>query len=328
MAERGFPMKRNWHILFSTLLISVWMCGCEKNPNGSKKTSIAFVAGAATDFWTFAQAGCKKAEQELQSVNVEFRFTSGGTAVEQKRVIDDLLVKGISGIIITPLDPKNQAMMVNQVAAQIPVIITDSDIPGSHRLCYVGTDNILAGREAGKLIRELLPKGGKVVMFVGKIDAQNAKERIQGVEEELKDTDIKIMDIRTDDIDRIRAKANVNDVLVKYPEVDCLVGLWSYNGPMILAAVKDAGKLGKVHIVAFDEEEDVLNGVKDGYIHGTIVQQPFEFGYQSVILLAKYLEGDNTSIPDDGKIVIPTSIIKKEQAESFIQTIRALRQTP
>ncbi len=321
-------MKRNWHILFSTLLISVWMCGCEKNPNGSKKTSIAFVAGAATDFWTFAQAGCKKAEQELQSVNVEFRFTSGGTAVEQKRVIDDLLVKGISGIIITPLDPKNQAMMVNQVAAQIPVIITDSDIPGSHRLCYVGTDNILAGREAGKLIRELLPKGGKVVMFVGKIDAQNAKERIQGVEEELKDTDIKIMDIRTDDIDRIRAKANVNDVLVKYPEVDCLVGLWSYNGPMILAAVKDAGKLGKVHIVAFDEEEDVLNGVKDGYIYGTIVQQPFEFGYQSVILLAKYLEGDNTSIPDDGKIVIPTSIIKKEQAESFIQTIRALRQTP
>lgn len=328
MAERGFPMKRNWHILFSTLLISVWMCGCEKNPNGSKKTSIAFVAGAATDFWTFAQAGCKKAEQELQSVNVEFRFTSGGTAVEQKRVIDDLLVKGISGIIITPLDPKNQAMMVNQVAAQIPVIITDSDIPGSHRLCYVGTDNILAGREAGKLIKELLPKGGKVVMFVGKIDAQNAKERIQGVEEELKDTDIKIMDIRTDDIDRIRAKANVNDVLVKYPEVDCLVGLWSYNGPMILAAVKDAGKLGKVHIVAFDEEEDVLNGVKDGYIYGTIVQQPFEFGYQSVILLAKYLEGDNTSIPDDGKIVIPTSIIKKEQAESFIQTIRALRQTP
>jgi len=328
LAERGFPMKRNWHILFSTLLISVWMCGCEKNPNGSKKTSIAFVAGAATDFWTFAQAGCKKAEQELQSVNVEFRFTSGGTAVEQKRVIDDLLVKGISGIIITPLDPKNQAMMVNQVAAQIPVIITDSDIPGSHRLCYVGTDNILAGREAGKLIRELLPKGGKVVMFVGKIDAQNAKERIQGVEEELKNTDIKIMDIRTDDIDRIRAKANVNDVLVKYPEVDCLVGLWSYNGPMILAAVKDAGKLGKVHIVAFDEEEDVLNGVKDGYIYGTIVQQPFEFGYQSVILLAKYLEGDNTSIPDDGKIVIPTSIIKKEQAESFIQTIRALRQTP
>jgi len=237
-------------------------------------------------------------------------------------------VKGISGLIVTPLDPQNQARMIDQVASQIPVIITDSDIPGGDRLCYIGTDNVSAGCEAGKLIKELLPEGGEIVMFVGKIDAQNAKERIQGIEEELKDTEIQILDIRTDNIDRVRAKANVNDVLVKYPEVDCLVGLWSYNGPMILAAVKDAGKLGQIHIVAFDEEEDVLNGVKDGFIYGTIVQQPFEFGYQSVHVLTRYLQGDQTVIPADGKIIIPTSVIKQPQAEEFIQTIRTLRQNP
>ncbi|MEN6306752.1 MAG: sugar-binding protein [Anaerohalosphaeraceae bacterium] len=304
------------------------ICSCGKNPDASQETTIAFVAGAATDFWTFAQAGCKKAESELDSVKVEFRFTSGGTAVEQKRVIDDLLVKGVSGMIVTPLDPQNQAMMIDQVAAQIPLVITDSDIPGSKRLCYIGTDNVAAGREAGKLIQELLPKGGKIVMFVGKTDAQNAKERIEGLQAELKDSRVEILDIRTDDIDRIRAKANVNDTLVKYPDIDCLVGLWSYNGPMILAAVKDAGKLGKVKIVAFDEEEDVLNGVKDGYIYGTVVQQPFEFGYQSVQLLARCLKGDKSGIPASGNIVIPTSIIKKEQAESYIQTIRSLRQNP
>jgi len=300
--------------------------GCAKRSNNSQTKTIAFVAGAATDFWTFAQAGCKKADSELDSVKVEFRFTSGGTAAEQKRVIDDLLVKGVSGMIITPLDPKNQAMMIDQVAAQVPVVITDSDVPGSKRLCYIGTDNVLAGREAGKLVKEVLPQGGKIVMFVGKIDAQNAKERIEGIKEELKGSGIEILDIRTDDIDRIRAKANVNDILVKYPDVSCLVGLWSYNGPMILAAVKDAGKLGKVHIVAFDEEEDVLNGIKDGYIYGTIVQQPFEFGYQSVCLLEKYIKGDKTAIPANGNIIIPTSVIKKEQAESFIQKMRALRQ--
>lgn len=307
-------------------LILFCLCGCEKHSgDSSQATTVAFVAGAATDFWTFTRAGCEKAERELESVSVEFRFTSGGTAVEQKRVIDDLLVKGISGMIVTPLDPDNQAMMIDRVASQIPVIITDSDIPGSDRICYIGTDNVSAGREAGNLIKELLPDGGEIVMFVGKVDAQNAKERIQGVREELEGTDIQILDIRTDDIDRIRAKANVNDVLVKYPDVDCLVGLWSYNGPMILAAVKDAGKLGQVDIVAFDEEEDVLNGVKDGYIYGTIVQQPFEFGYQSVHVLASYLQGDKTVIPPDGKIVIPTSVIKQEQAEAFIQKIRSLR---
>ena len=307
-------------IVFVCLLIS----GCE-NREGSQKDTVAFVAGAATDFWTFARAGCQKAESELDNISVEFRFTSGGTAVEQKRVIDDLMVKGIDGLIVTPLDPDNQAMMIDKVAAQIPVIITDSDIPGSDRICYIGTDNVSAGREAGKLMKELLPDGGDIVMFVGKTDAQNAKERIQGVKEELEGTKINVLDIRTDDIDRIRAKANVNDVLVKYPDIDCLVGLWSYNGPMILAAVKDAGRLGEVPIVAFDEEEDVLNGVKDGYIYGTIVQQPFEFGYQSVHTLAKYLNGDTSVIPSSNKIVIPTSVIKQPQAEDFIRKIRSLK---
>ena len=326
--ERNVLMRRNAISILLIYLLAYLMTGCDRQPGGEpKKTSIAFVAGAATDFWTFARAGCKKAEHVLGSVSVEFRFTPGGTAVEQKRVIDDLMVKGISGMIVTPLDPLNQAMLIDQVASQIPVIITDSDIPGSKRICYIGTDNVLAGREAGKLIKELLPNGGQIVMFVGKIDAQNAKERIEGVEAELQGTTIRILDIRTDDIDRIRAKANVNDVLVKYSDVDCLVGLWSYNGPMILAAVKDAGKLGQVHIVAFDEEQDVLNGVKDGYIYGTIVQQPFEFGYQSVCMLSRYLQGDKTVIPPDGKIVIPTSVIKQPQAEEFIQTIQSLRAT-
>jgi len=317
------------HFGISIFCISIlFLFGCEKKTDATKTTSIAFVAGATTDFWTFTRAGCEKAEQEFETISVEFRFTPGGTAVDQKRVIDDLMVKGISGLIVTPLDPQNQARMIDQVASQIPVIITDSDIPGGDRLCYIGTDNVSAGCEAGKLIKELLPEGGEIVMFVGKIDAQNAKERIQGIEEELKDTEIQILDIRTDNIDRVRAKANVNDVLVKYPEVDCLVGLWSYNGPMILAAVKDAGKLGQIHIVAFDEEEDVLNGVKDGFIYGTIVQQPFEFGYQSVHVLTRYLQGDQTVIPADGKIIIPTSVIKQPQAEEFIQTIRTLRQNP
>lgn len=320
--RKDIVMKIRMSILCA--VITLFIFGCQRRPD-TDETTVAFVAGAATDFWTYAQAGCEKADSELESVRVEFRFTSGGTAGEQKRVVDDLLVKGVSGVIITPLDPANQAIMVNQVAAQIPVVITDSDIPASNRLCYLGTDNVAAGREAGKLIKELLPDGGTIVMFVGKTDAQNAKERIQGVQEELTGTTINILDIRTDDIDRIRAKSNVNDVLVKYPDVDCLVGLWSYNGPMILAAVKDANKLGKVYIVAFDEEEDVLNGVKDGYIYGTVVQQPFEFGYQSVHLLAKYLRGDTNAIPQDRRIVIPTSVIRKEQAAEFISHIRTLR---
>ena len=292
---------------------------------GARHDSIAFVAGAATDFWTYAEAGCRKADAELDQVTVTFKYTGDGASADQRRIVDDLLVTGIDGLVITPLDAANQGPLVDMAAERVPVVITDSDIPGSKRLCYIGTSNVEAGREAGRLIKEVLPNGGKIMLFVGKTDAQNAKERIQGLREEIEGTDIEILDIKTDDIDRVRAKANVNDALVKYPDISCLVGLWSYNGPAILNAVRDSGKLDQVPIVAFDEEEETINGVRDGHVYATIVQQPFEFGYQSIRLLAHVLEGDRSEIPEDGRIIIPTRVIRKSQAEAFLKEIQSLR---
>jgi ribose transport system substrate-binding protein len=304
---------------------SLFFSACSREPSGDREFSIAFVAGAATDFWTYAEAGCRKADAELNNVSVTFKYTGDGASADQRRIVDDLLVTGIDGLVITPLDAVNQGPLVNMAAERIPVIITDSDIPGSNRICYIGTSNVDAGRQAGTLIKEVLPEGGRIMLFVGKTDAENAKERIQGLEDEINGTNIEILGIRTDDIDRVRAKANVNDVLVKYPDVSCLVGLWSYNGPAILNAVRDSGRLDQIPIVAFDEEEETINGVKDGHIYATIVQQPFEFGYQSVHLLAKILSGDMSAVPPSRQIIIPTRVIRQDQAEDFLKHIQSLR---
>src|SRR5690349_22973592 len=57
-----------------------------------------------------------------------------------------------------------------------------------------------------------------------------------------------ILDARTDSTDRVRAKSNAADTLVNQPDIAGMVGLWSYNGPAIVGAVRDAGKTGKVKI--------------------------------------------------------------------------------
>ncbi len=196
--------------------LTLALFGCRREEGGQKRetSTLAFVAGASTDFWTFARRGCEQADRELDEVSVEFRFTTDGTAVEQRRVLEDLQTRGIDGLAVTPLDPVNQGPLIDQLAGRIPVVITDSDIPASRRQCYVGTNTVDAGREAGRLLKELLPDGGKVMLFVGKRDAQNAKERIDGLAEVIRGTRITVVDIRTDDLDRVRAKANVNDTLV------------------------------------------------------------------------------------------------------------------
>ena len=163
------------------------------------------------------------------------------------------------------------------------------------------------------------------MIFVGKLDARNAQERYQGIKEALQGSAVQIIDVRTDDTDRVRAKANVADALVKYPDIACLVGLWSYNGPAILNAVKDAGKVGQVKIVCFDEEDETLAGVKDGAIYATVVQQPYEFGYQSVHVMAKVLAGDRSAIPANKLLIIPTLVIKRDNVEEFTAKINRLR---
>lgn len=286
---------------------------------------LAFVTNNASDFWTIARKGTEKADAELNDATVEFRIPSDGTAAEQKRLIDDLLARGVEGIAVSPVDPDNQTQLINDTAKRVLVVTQDSDAPTSDRAFYVGTDNVAAGRQAGGLIKEALPQGGKIMVFVGKLDARNAQERLQGIRETLQGSNIEIVDVRTDDTDRVRAKSNVSDTIVRYPDVVGLVGLWSYNGPAILNAVAEANKTGQVKIIAFDEEDETLAGVKQGAIYATVVQQPYEFGYQAIKLMHQYLKGDKSVVPGNKLVLVPTLTIKQDSVEEFTQKINLLR---
>ena len=315
------------HVLILLLFVPLLVLSCTSNSSdtSSKELKLAFVTNNAADFWTIARRGVEKADEELKDVSVEFKINPEPTAAEQKRIIDDLLATGVDGIAISPVDPQNQTALINEAAQKALVFTQDSDAPDSNRACYVGTDNIAAGRQAGELIKEVVPNGGKIMLFVGKLDAKNAQERIQGIKEVLMGTKVEVVDVRTDDVDDARAKANVADTIVKYPDIKALVGLWSYNGPAILNAVKDAKKTGQIQIVAFDEAPETLAGIQDGAIHGTVVQQPYEFGYQAIKLMTQVLKGDRSVIPENKQIIIPTRVIKKADVEEFAAKIKELR---
>src|SRR5919202_2158411 len=167
---------------------------CNRGAGGGSAKKLAFVTNNASDFWTIARKGCEKADAELPDVTAEFKIPADGTAAEQKRIIDDLLAKGVDGIAISPVDPDNQTQLINDVAKQTLVFTQDSDAPQSARACYVGTDNVAAGRQAGGLIKEALPQGGKIMIFVGKTDARNAQERLQGIKEAIQGSNVEIID--------------------------------------------------------------------------------------------------------------------------------------
>lgn len=288
------------------------------------KKTLALVTNASADFWTIARRGTEKAAAELPNYNVEMYVVGEATAAEQRRVLDNLLTKGVAGVSISAVDPKNSADILNKVASQAVLFTTDSDAPDTKRVLYIGTDNVAAGEQAGGLIKKALPNGGKIMLFVGTMGAANARERVEGIKKVLQGTKVEILDVRTDEVDFARAKRNVEDTLTKYPDIDGLVGLWSYNTPQIVEAVRAAGKTGAVKVIGFDEDPVTLRGIQDGIVEATVVQQPYEFGYQSMKLLAKYIEGDKSFIPADHLMIIPTKVIDSSNVGDFSKQMKEL----
>ena len=281
------------------------------------KAAIAFVVNGHSDFWKLAEAGVQAAQAELPDVELQFRYPERADAAVQQRVVDDLIAAGVKAIAVSVVDPATSTDSINKAAAAIPYFTFDSDAPQSNRVAYFGSSNVELGKNAGELMKKALPNGGKCIGFVGLPGAANAMERIQGYNEAVAGTGLELIDVRGDDIDQTRARANVDDVLVATPDVTCMVGFYSYNPPRIDEALRDAGKLGQITVVGFDEDPITLGAVKEGSFAGTVVQQPYEWGYQGSKLIANYLKGDKSGVPADGIIIIPGLTVTKDNVDAF-----------
>ena len=126
-----------------------------------------------------------------------------------------------------------------------------------------------------------------------------------------------ILGTRTDNFDFGKAKSDAEDVLTRYPDIDCMVGLFAYNPPYILEALKGADKIGRVTLIGFDEADETLQAIKDGNCYGTVVQDPYMYGYRSVELLSQLVAGEKDALPDGGVLNIPARKITQDNVDEF-----------
>jgi ribose transport system substrate-binding protein len=291
--------------------------------SAQEKKSLAFVVNGASDFWKIAEAGVKKAQAELPKYEMSLKYPEQSAAAIQQRLMDDLVAAGVDAIMVSAVDPKTSTEALNRVGGQVPLFTTDSDAPASKRIAYIGSSNVDLGKDAGELMKKAMPEGGKCMGFVGLPGADNARERIEGIRAAIKGSKVELVDVRGDDIDQTRAKRNVEDTLAANPNINCMVGIYSYNTPRIYEVLKEAGQLGKIKIIGFDEDPITLGGVREGTIAGTVVQNPYQWGYQGMKLMASYLEGDKTGIPANGLIIVPGQVIEKSNVDKFETELKA-----
>ena len=247
----------------------------------------AMVVNVAVDYWNAGRTGFDKGLADL-GVKGIYQAPANGRLDQQLSIIQTLRGQGITGLSVSAIDPTAiKAPIASANSAGIPVLAIDSPLPKQDGAAlYLGTPNYEAGQRAGEAMKQALGGKGQVVILVGSLTTSNAVQRIQGFEDALKGTGVKVVQKLSDNMDSSKALSNAQTAIQTNAGVNGLYGVYSYDGPSGAQAVQEAGKAGKIKVISDDSDPQTLKFVKSGVIQATVVQEPYQQGYTGAYLLA------------------------------------------
>ena len=304
----------------------------EKPRKPSGPLRIRIVTNAIAPFWDPMQVGMERQAKEM-GVEASWSGPRTGAVPEQRRLLEDAVASGADGIALSAINAEALTPVINELMKKgnppIPIITIDSDAPESNRLAYIGTNNFEAGRRAGEAAVKLLPDGGDIVAFVGVLGTDNATQRINGFKSVAEPKGIHIVSVLEDQSDKTKARKNVEDAINKYGDkVKGFLGVWSYNGPAIAAAVTSADKRDQYKVMCFDSEPTTIEALKKGNVDFTVVQDPYMFGLDAVKFLTLVNRKGiaeakkEMSLPDNYVVDTGVTIVTPESINEFLGKLK------
>ena len=314
-------MKHMYSLWLFSLATVLFAVGC--NQPSDKKSSdssakgetvgtkrLIFVVNTDDPFWDACRKGLETADKDLGLAEIGYKALMEVPDGSIKGQIDKLRQIGtqsdVAAVAVSAISADNPSIAseLEQLKAKdIKVITVDGDMLHSKyratRKYYIGTDNIIAGRELGKAAQKLLSsKGvteGGYVQFVGYTDNDNARRRMDGFKAGVTEA-YKEIDRVSDETDLSRAQENVRNAIQNHQkDLVALVGIWAYNAPAIAKAVKAAKVKDKTVVVTFDAQEQAIRDMEEGLIDAMMVQNPFDMGYQAVRLMKAMVTNDSAT---------------------------------
>ncbi|HCZ01056.1 MAG: LacI family transcriptional regulator [Rhodobacterales bacterium RIFCSPHIGHO2_02_FULL_62_130] len=264
--------------------------------------TIAVVPKVAVPFFDDCNTGAQAAADAL-GVGYQWVVPQNTQGATQVKIMEDLIARHVSGIAISVNEPKSVEGVIKQAMdAGIKVVTFDSDSAESGRSMYIGTINKQAGVTMGNSMAEKLGGKGKVAIITGQLGASNLNERIDGVKEALAAyPDIEIVAVEGTEDDLAKAVSVTEAILRGNPDLAGIFGMSQVGGPAVakvLAQQEFADRKGAVAVFAFDDLPDTIQGVKDGYINGIMVQRPVTMGKLAVESLVAQIKGEMTAPAD------------------------------
>lgn len=304
--RRSFWSTERWtHIakLACCALLAAGVGGCAPSQPSASGPRYVILMNGNSPFWDAVGVGLKRAGEDLQ-VNAVLETNDATPKGQIDKLRQFATQPDIAGVAISATDAANPAIaeeMRKLRSKGVAVITVDSDLDREQyrdaRAAFVGTDNLAGGRALGICAKNLRPDGGAFVQFVGRTGAQNAIERMDGFVAGAGEK-FQQVDRMGDENDRSKARENVRNAIRNHPQVNTLVGIWSYNAPAIVDVVKELNKRDAMTVVVFDAEPLAIEELGHGNIDAMVVQNPYEMGYQGIRLMKALKEEDRQTIAE------------------------------
>jgi ribose transport system substrate-binding protein len=297
-----------------------------KDGRYSDQLYVEVVALASLEYFYDHKEGMKFVGEDL-GVRTEYVGPSDYDMNAVSAAIEQAVAKGAAGIVVVGWEESLNGAINSAIAQGVPVVTCDADLASSDRVAFVGTSNFAAGQELGRWYIDKLDGKGEVAI-VGMPTLSNIRDRIDGVKSVFAETDIEVVmmgDIKTDSIGAAETAANI---LLKYPDLDGIIGIDSHAGAGIGAAIREAGLTGKILATGFDRDNSLLEYISEGIMSATVVQRTALMPYYSVLLLWQMHNSGVAVTNDDqaaginnipGFIDTGVLIVEKDQASTFIR---------
>lgn len=297
-------MKKLLSLVVASIMIMSLFVGCAntqeqpapEKPAEETKTIGLAISTLNNPFFVDLEAGAKAKAQELGATLVTLD-SQDDSATEMSNV-EDLINQGVDLILINPTDSdavKSAVEAANK--AGIPVITLDRSANGGEVVSHIASDNVAGGKLAGEYIVELLGGKGNVVELEGVPGASAARERGEGFNAAIAESDIEVVAKQTANFDRAEGLTVMENILQAQPEIDAV---FAHNDEMALGALEAIKASGReIIVVGFDATDDAKAAVESGKMAATVEQLPKEIGSLGVDTAIKLLKGETVekSIP-------------------------------
>ena len=272
------------------LLLMVLFAACMSTTAfAGDKRSYIFAAGVlGHPYWNAAYQGFDYAAQKF-GVDIKRVGPQDWNPPAQAEAVEQSIAKKPDGIIAVLWDGSSIPPIKKAMAAGIPVVVIEANLPDSGAMAFIGLDNYQAGADTAKELIKLGGESGKVVAL-GNWGASNTDAKYKGFSDYLaahsKWTILGKVDDKGTTNPAIEA---AKSLLNTYNDATGIVGLDSSAGTGLgLAAEELRMDISKLTIVVNDREDAVLDYIHKGVIGASILNKTALEAYMAIELLEAY----------------------------------------